>query len=58
MHGGIHVRQTGMVLLISLVFLLVLSQVDCHQYRLRSPSKKSRAACGIAINRFNLPKAA
>ena len=27
MHGGIHVRQTGMVLLISLVFLLVLSQV-------------------------------
>lgn len=27
MHGGIRVRQAGMVLLISLVFLLVLSQV-------------------------------
>jgi len=27
MHGGIRAGQTGMVLLISLVFLLVLSQV-------------------------------
>ena len=52
MQGGIQMRQAGTVLLISLVFLLVLSQVGL------SPSKKSRAACGIAINRFNLPKAA
>ena len=58
MQGSIRVRQTGMVLLISLVFLLVLSQVGLSSIQAAVSQQKSRAACGIAINRFKLPKAA
>lgn len=58
MQGGIQMRQAGTVLLISLVFLLVLSQVGLSSIQAAVSQQKSRAASGIAINRFNLPKAA